>query len=524
MKKNLPISGIEKTYPIDLNILSTTDLKGSVTYVNRDFCDLAEFSPDELLHKNHNTVRHPEMPQAAFENLWETIKSGKAWLGPVKNRCKSGNHYWVDAYVTPIKDGEKIVEFQSVRFTPDREHVKRAEQAYASISEGKVPDALKRPSVPFWLTLVLGAVLGIMPMFGYMLWQGGGLNAVIALMVSIAVTTGIISMLVKRRLKSLSDWAHTVVDNPLMKSIYTGSRDEVAQIELAVKMARSELRGIVGRIKDSSEQIGSVAGETNKLIKKTTDGAHGQQAEIHQLASAIEEMSCSFQEVAQNCETSSNEAERAQKLSIESQSVAKKAITANESLTRELGKTTEIITDLAQRSENIGSVLDVIKSIAEQTNLLALNAAIEAARAGEQGRGFAVVADEVRTLAQRTQSSTEEIEEMIGLLQSGTKKAVAAMNSSRETATESVESITQTTDSLKRISDAVHSIADMSIQIASAAEEQSCVAAEISKNISNISNQADDAVHNTERAMDLAKVFDDQAKRQQKLVVQFLRY
>lgn len=524
MKKNLPVSGVEKTYPLDLNILSTTDLKGAVTYVNGDFCDLAEFAPHELLNKNHNTVRHPDMPPAAFENLWDTIKNGKPWMGPVKNRCKSGNHYWVDAYVTPIKDGENIVEYQSVRFTPDREHVKRAEKAYESISAGKVPDALKRPSIPFWLTLVFGAVIGMMPMFGYMLWNGAALDAVIALIGSVAVTIVCLSFMVKRRLKPLSDWAHAAVDNPLMKSIYTGSRDELSQIELAVKMARSELRSVVGRIKDSSEQIGTVAGETNELIKKTTSGAHNQQSEIHQLASAIEEMNCSFQEVAHNCETSSNEAERAQKLAVDSQQVAKKAITANESLTQELGKTTEIISDLAQRSENIGSVLDVIKSIAEQTNLLALNAAIEAARAGEQGRGFAVVADEVRTLAQRTQQSTEEIEEMIRLLQAGTRKAVTAMDSSKQIANTSVESIVQTTDSLRLISDAVHSITDMSIQIASAAEEQSCVAAEISKNINNISSQADDAVHNTERALELAKVFEDQAQRQQKLVVQFLRY
>ena len=522
MKKNLPVTGVEKKFPADYSILSTTDLKGITTYVNGDFCQVAEFTPEELLQKNHNVVRHPDMPPAAFDNLWTTIKAGSPWMGIVKNRTKTGNHYWVDAYVTPIKDGQQIIEYQSVRFVPERDQIARAEKAYEAISQGKTPSALSRPAVPLWVRMLLATLFGFSPLVGYTLWQGTGAISAALLAVSMMLTA-FLQYALTHRLRVLSDWAKSIFDNPLMKHIYTGTMDELSQIELAVKMTRSELRSIVGRIKDSSLQIQTAADETNSLMKATSDSMQHQQGEILQLASAVEEMTASFQEVARSCENSSNQAERAQQITRSSQDIANNAISSNDALKREMERSTKIISDLAQQSQNIGSVLDVIKSIAEQTNLLALNAAIEAARAGEQGRGFAVVADEVRTLAQRTQQSTEEIEAMIGKLQTGTQQAVAAMESSRRLADNSVECITRTSESLNEISDVVHTIADMSIQIASATEEQSCVADEVSKNINNISSQASNTAQNAQRAQQLTNNFAAQARRQKSLVEQFLR-
>ena len=143
MKKNLPVTGLEEDYSESTNILSTTCPKGSIRYVNEDFVKISGFSEEELLTHNHNIVRHPDMPPAAFGDLWKNIKQEKSWMGVVKNRCKNGNHYWVNAYVSPIIRDGKIVEYQSVRRKPERELVSRAEGLYQQLNDGKSPGVLK---------------------------------------------------------------------------------------------------------------------------------------------------------------------------------------------------------------------------------------------------------------------------------------------------------------------------------------------------------------------------------------------
>jgi aerotaxis receptor len=161
MKKNLPITGVEKTFSEDANILSTTDLKGSITYINKDFIDISGFEADELVGFNHNIVRHPEMPPAAFQNLWDTVKEGRSWMGIVKNRCKNGDHYWVDAYVTPIRENGQTVEYQSVRSLAKEEYRARADKLYQQLNQGKVPSTIKpgKLSVTHKLMLGVGAAV-----------------------------------------------------------------------------------------------------------------------------------------------------------------------------------------------------------------------------------------------------------------------------------------------------------------------------------------------------------------------------
>ncbi|MCU7890481.1 MAG: PAS domain-containing protein [Candidatus Thiodiazotropha sp. (ex Ustalcina ferruginea)] len=137
MKNNQPVTNVNKDFQADANILSTTDLKGAITYVNPDFLKISGFTKEELIGKNHNVVRHPDMPPAAFENLWGDIKADKPWMGIVKNRCKNGDHYWVDAYVMPIQKNGTTIEYQSVRYKPDPDYVKRAEPLYNRLHEGK---------------------------------------------------------------------------------------------------------------------------------------------------------------------------------------------------------------------------------------------------------------------------------------------------------------------------------------------------------------------------------------------------
>ncbi len=174
MKRNLPISGNEVAYPASANILSTTNLKGTITYVNPEFIDISGFSEDELIGRNHNVIRHPEMPPAAFEDLWQAIQAGQSWMGMVKNRCKNGDHYWVSAYVTPVvRDGE-VVEYQSVRTKPDRRLVERAEQTYAAVMAGRPPPALRLPPLGLRMRILGSIGLGVLAGLRTRLFFGGG--------------------------------------------------------------------------------------------------------------------------------------------------------------------------------------------------------------------------------------------------------------------------------------------------------------------------------------------------------------
>lgn len=165
MKINLPVTGQEKSYSDHINIISTTTLKGAIESINEDFLVTSGFSEEELLGKSHNIVRHPDMPAAAFADLWQTVKSGKPWMGLVKNRCKNGDHYWVNAYVTPVFHGDQITGYQSVRVKPEREYVYRAEKVYKRLNVGK---SITRRLVS------LGAVSRLVLSFGLLVCLDGG--------------------------------------------------------------------------------------------------------------------------------------------------------------------------------------------------------------------------------------------------------------------------------------------------------------------------------------------------------------
>ena len=313
-----------------------------------------------------------------------------------------------------------------------------------------------------------------------------GLALALGLLAAWAITRQIIIPL-RQTLRA----AERVASGDLTQNLQVNRRDELGQLQASMQRMTQGLRELIGGIGDGVTQIASAAEELSAVTEQTSAGVNNQKVETDQVATAMNQMTATVHEVARNAEQASEAALMADQQAREGDRVVGEAVAQIERLAGEVLNSSEAMNQLKAESDKIGSVLDVIKSVAQQTNLLALNAAIEAARAGEAGRGFAVVADEVRSLAQRTQQSTEEIEELIAGLQSGTQRVASVMDSSRQLTDSSVELTRRAGSSLETITRTVSSIQAMNQQIATAAEEQTAVAEEINRSVMNVRDISD---------------------------------
>lgn len=286
----------------------------------------------------------------------------------------------------------------------------------------------------------------------------------------------------------LRDATQKVSDGDLTVNVDCGTEDELKEIEDSLNSMVKHLNETVRALGSNASLLASASEELSATTSQARAGAREQQEQTDQVATAMNEMTATVQDIARNAELVAAESHTADREAAEGGEIIITTISSITNLSGEVGEAAEVIHELEKNSNDIGTVLDVIKSIAEQTNLLALNAAIEAARAGEHGRGFAVVADEVRTLASRTQESTEQIQNMVSSLQTHTHKAVQVMDKDTKHANQMAESTGSATDSIGRIVHSVTKISDMSMQVASAAEEQSLVSEEINRNIVRIAD------------------------------------
>lgn len=410
MRKNLPVTSNEITFPSSVKLISVTDKNGNIVDCNDAFVEVSGFSRSELIGQPHNIVRHPDMPAMAFKVMWSHLKEGKAWMGLVKNRCKNGDFYWVDAYVTPVTANGQVIGYESVRSSPRAEDVQRADRVYRRLSSGSnLPKPLPI-SLPNIFLMVSAAIALATFFFGYKELSEGLLLAVIAIY---AIWVNVKE---HARASDLKKILSRSFSHELAVLTYTNKSGFTGALEVSVLSQQAHLTTIINRIDDAAKRVSRETLSSFDLVKQSKQVIDHQQSETIQVATAMNEMTTTISEVSHHVSNTASQADKAFNLAETGGGLSKTTSASIEKLRATVQTISKSVVDVELQTTKIAQAAQIIEQIAEQTNLLALNAAIEAARAGEQGRGFAVVAEEVRNLAKRTQDSTKEIYEIVRAL------------------------------------------------------------------------------------------------------------
>ena len=522
MKVNLPVTRNETPFTRG-TIVTKTDLKGVITYANDAFVEISGFSREELIGQSQNIVRHPDMPKAAFADLWQTIKAGRSWRGMVKNRCKNGDHYWVDAFIVPVRKNGNTVGYMSVRTPPSREQIDAADKLYSAIGvDGKLPVARRHLSLSMHakrtiLLVTLNLLILVAGLTDTTLLRDG------AIALSMLLSIGFIGVHARERgrLRRIVDTFGAMAEGRLDTRLPHNREDDLGQIEGGLAYMQVHIKVIIDDLIQAARLVQDRSEGLQTRMRDTLGRFEQQFEQIRAISGSVEQMSTSISTVAD----SSGDVAQATRTAHEVAAGSAESMTRSRDETRAVVKTVseaqETIAALHDAVRNIGTVTDTIREIADQTNLLALNAAIEAARAGEAGRGFAVVADEVRKLAERTSKSTMEINDIVGQITNVTDHAVSAMQAVGERSTQGEIHLAETAASLSNIVDASQTINDRMRDIAETNQQQSGAAQDLAQRMVAISARIEDATREIEAAGRLVNDLFRQAHAMNEVVSHF---
>ncbi|MFO1293296.1 MAG: methyl-accepting chemotaxis protein [Rubrivivax sp.] len=436
MRINLPVTGKEYDFDGGTTLMSKTDPKGRIQYANAAFIDVSGFTREELFGKAHNIVRHPDMPPAAYADLWQTLKDGHSWTALVKNRRKDGDHYWVRANVTPVVRNGQHVAYISVRTRPSAQDTAAAEALYRRMREGQARSITLRRGVAVYKGLWAWRSFFTTASVATRTWLGCGLAALPAAATALALSPSLPTAaalggaalagwlaggwLLQRQivapLRRVARKAQEVASGDTSQQFELGRLDDIGMLLRSVNQAGLNLRSLLD---DVSSQVGGLSSASGEIAA----GSDHLSSRTEQAAASLEQTAASMEQMTGSVRQSADSARAASE-------IAGGACTAAAEGGRVVGGFVATMDEISRSSQRIADITSQIDAIAFQTNLLALNAAVEAARAGEQGRGFAVVAGEVRALAQRAAGAAREIKGLVGAsaqsVQAGSQQVASA--------------------------------------------------------------------------------------------------
>lgn len=514
MRVNLPVTQNNHDFSAEDLLVSTTNTKGEITHCNAAFVRVSGYSYEELMGQPHNLVRHPDMPEAAFKDMWRTIAHGYPWTGLVKNRRKNGDHYWVSANVTPIMENGKPRGYMSVRSKPGAAAVQEAEALYARL---RAEEATGRPTLR-----LRGGELRHLGWRGlYSRWQDLGLTARMALMLALVAGLALLPDLLgctgalawgtrlgvlalgagwvlwrfharcAAGLEAAQRMASDLAGCNLMTAPdprYAGAPGETGTLLRRMQQIQINLRAVLGDLLHDARSFVQTSQEIAQGSVDLAARTETQAGNLQQTAASMEQLSSTVSQTADTAQRMAGASEH-----------STQAASHGGAAIQEVGESMERIRSSSTRMREI---IGVIESIAFQTNLLALNAAVEAARAGEQGRGFAVVAGEVRALAQRSAASAKEI----GLLINSTVEGIRDGNARMAQAGETIQGMVAAVD---RVGDLVHQISiatrEQSIGISQVNEAVARLDAVTQQNVAMVEQSAASAVSLGQRAQMLQR-------------------
>ena len=518
MRMNVPVTDVEHQFPSDpaARIISVTDLEGNITEVNDTFCEVSGYSREELLGQPHNIVRHPEMPPQVFTAMWNSLKIMKPFMCVLKNRSKDGGYYWVNAFIHPIVQNEKMVGYESIRTKATPAQIQRAEQVYRQMREGK--RIKRRFSISDNILMFIFLIAIACEFFFNNIYVSAGCYALMFL---------IVWKISQRRASIFRflDRVFTNHSNVINSAIFTYRGGKEGQAVYNVMYHLKSVDGVITRVKENAAKLNALAQQQlnhqSASLKELDERARFTTELMDELRQIADDITVMIDDVTSSSRQAATSTLKISEMVNTGKSVSARTMDTINDLRDVTSNTREMINDLAARVDDIEKASELIKGIAAQTNLLALNASIEAARAGEAGRGFAVVADEVRSLSLSTESTTVQIQELIQRFKVTARNAVSMAEKGYNNVTEGVAQVEHTNEKLNEIQQSVDNIAALANSMAHSVNDHSSTAAQVAIKVQHILAMNEENSQSATTNLNQTAIFTSMSSEMSSMMIRF---